>query len=763
MSATEAFAAAIVVRGARVNNLRGVDLDIPKRQLVVFTGVSGSGKSSLAFDTVAAESTRMLNETYPAFVQNLLPHLPRPDVDRLEHLSAAIVVNQSPMGANPRSTVGTATDTVSRLRTLFAQEGTPHVPGPRALSFNDSAGACPDCEGVGQQATLDVSKILDESRSLDDGAITFPNFTVGSLFWKVYAKSGAFDTNTPVADYTKAQREHLLTGTGPNVDTGTYPMAYEGVLTNIRRLYLSKSPESLRPKIRAALEEAATVEACRSCGGSRINAEARNCQIQGSSIAEVCAMQASDLAQWLQNLSVPNHLQRLVDATVSALLAMGQVGLGYLSLERPTGTLSGGEAQRIRTVLHLDSALTELTYVFDEPAAGLHPHDTARLIELLHRLRDKGNNVLVVEHHPDLICAADHVIDLGPKAGAHGGFIVFQGTPDDLLRADTLTATSLRKHQAVKTDVRTHRGAVHVAQAMRNNLQGVTLDLPLGCLVAVTGVAGAGKTSLLGSLPPTTGLAILDQRPIRGSRRSNPATYSGVLDDVRTEFATANNVKPNLFSPNSAGGCQDCNGLGLTYTPSGAGEDIAAMCATCQGRRFQDHVLTHTLRGLNIAEVFDLSISAATDFFADSPAAAALNRLCDVGLGYVPLGQPLTGLSGGERQRLRLAIEIGRKASIYVLDEPTNGLHLADVTTLIHLFDKLIDNGASIIVADHHRDLIARSDWVIDLGPDAGHAGGHIVFEGPPAELLTANTHTGRALCAHQNRPPTSKQGEPDA
>ena len=743
---SDAYARSIVVRGARVNNLRGVDVDIPKRKLVVFTGLSGSGKSSLAFDTIAAESQRMLNETYPAFVQNLMPHLPRPDADQLENLSAAIVVDQAPLGANPRSTVGTATDTVGRLRTLFAQHGAPTVTGPRALSFNDPQGACPDCEGTGQRATLELSRVLDETRSLNDGAITFPNFAVESLFWKVYARSGAFDNDLPVRRYAAVQREHLLTGTGPSVDTGSHPMAYEGVLTKIRRLYLSKDLDALPARVRAAVQDAATVEPCPACRGSRLNPAARACRIDGCSITDACAMQAGDLAEWLNRLALPRHLHALRAGTVSAMRNMDCVGLGYLTLERRTGTLSGGEAQRIRTVLHLDSALTELTYVFDEPAAGLHPHDTARVIELLHRLRDKGNNVLVVEHHPDVILAADHVVDLGPSAGASGGQVVFSGTPRALARADTLTARHLWRRQPIKTDVRTPSGHLHVEVATHNNLRGVTVDVPLGCLVTVTGVAGAGKTSLLACLPRTPDLAMLDQTPIRGSRRSSPATYSGVLDDIRAEFAAANDVKANLFSPNSAGGCSECSGLGVTFTATSLGDDVTTTCPACQGRRFHPDVLQHTLRGASIADVLDMPIETAAGFFANSRPGETLRRVVDVGLGYLTLGRPLTDLSGGERQRLRLAIEIGRDAAVYVLDEPTNGLHLADVDVLIALFDTLIDDGASVVIAEHHRDLIARSDWVIDLGPDAGHDGGHVVFQGTPEQLAQADTHTGRAL-----------------
>lgn len=740
------FAAAILVRGAKANNLRSVDVDIPKRKLVVFTGVSGSGKSSLAFDTVAAESQRMLTETFPSFVQNLMPHLPRPEVTSIEHLSAAIVVDQAPMGSNPRSTVGTATDTVGRLRTLFAQHGEPAVDGPRSLSFNDPRGACPDCEGTGEQASLDTTRILDETKSLNDGAITFPNFAVNSLFWKVYARSGTFDNDKPISEYSAKQREHLLSGSGPSVDTGTYPMAYEGILTKIRRLYLGKAIESLKPKVRAALEEAATIEPCTSCDGSRLNKAARNCRIERRNIADATNLQAVELTAWLTALDLPRQHHALRTAITRALQNMQHVGLGYLSLNRPTSTLSGGEAQRIRTVLHLDSALTELTYVFDEPAAGLHSHDTQRVIALLHQLRDKGNNVLVVEHHPDVINAADHIIDLGPRAGRHGGTIVFQGTPQQLADADTITAHYLNRRQELKTDVRTPTGHLELRAATRNNLQGIDVRIPLGCIVAITGVAGAGKTSLLQSLPTSERIALLDQTPIRGSRRSSTATYTGILETVRTEFAAANNVKANLFSSNSTGACPDCEGLGVTYTPSSLGADVTITCETCDGRRFRDDVLKYELNGKNIADVLAMPIDAATTFLATTKAKTPLTRLTDVGLGYITLGQPLTELSGGERQRLRLAVEMGRTASIYVLDEPTNGLHMADVETLVTLFNTLVDKGTSIIVAEHHLGVIANADWVIDLGPDAGTDGGRVVFEGTPTELAAATTHTGKAL-----------------
>ena len=740
----------IRVRGARTNNLSGVDVDIPKHQLVVISGVSGSGKSSLAFDTIAAESQRLMNQTYPAFVQNLMPHLPRPDVETLTGLSASIVVDQAPMGANPRSTVGTATDAWSLLRQLFAQHGTPVVAGPSALSFNDPAGACPACSGSGRQAGLDVDMVLDRGKSLNQGAITFPNFAVDSLFWKVYARSGHFDNDLPISRYTDADLEHLLRGSGPSVDTGTHPMAYEGILTKIQRLYLSKDPASLKPKIREALEQAATTGPCSTCHGTRLNPAARACSIHGTPITTCHAMPAAELAGWLDRLG-PDTSPALVAQLRSLLGNLGTVGLGYLALDRPTATLSGGEAQRIRTVLHLDSALSDLTYVFDEPAAGLHPHDTARVTTLLQALRDKGNTVLVVEHHPDIITAADHVIDMGPGAGHHGGTVVHQGDPASLLAADTPTGRLLGHRSPLNTHPRTPTGQLQVRHATRNNLDDLNLDIPLGTVTLVTGVAGAGKTSLLHCLPHRPDLALLDQRPIRGSRRSTPASYTGALDTIRDLFAKANHVKASLFSANSAGACPDCNGLGVTYLDTATSEPVAVTCTTCHGNRYTPDVLRHTYQGLTIAEVLALPIDHAAELFADTAAGPVLASLVHVGLGYLGLGQPLTTLSGGERQRLRLAIEITRTATIYVLDEPTTGLHLADVATLNTLFHRLADSGSSVIVADHHLDLIAAADHVIDLGPDAGPHGGQLQFQGPPADLAKTTTHTGRALAQHQH------------
>ncbi|MCG7421416.1 excinuclease ABC subunit UvrA [Micrococcus sp. ACRRV] len=742
----------IRVRGARTNNLRGIDLEIPKKKLTVVTGVSGSGKSSLAFDTIAAESQRLLSATYPAFVQNLMPHLPRPDVDILEGLSASIVVDQAPLGANPRSTVGTATDAWSLLRQLYAGHGTPPVPGPHALSFNSPAGMCPACEGTGRAATLEVDTIIDRARSLNEGAITFPNFAVDSLFWKVYARSGAFNNDTPVSEYTPDELEHLLHGTGPKVDTGSYPMAYEGVLTKITRLYLAKDPSSLKPRIREALEEAATTGPCPECDGTRLNPAARACTIGNTPITTCHAMPATELAEWLTHLDAPAAAP-LIAQLRSLLSNLDRVGLGYLTLDRPTSTLSGGEGQRIRTVLHLDSSLTDLTYVFDEPAAGLHAHDTTQVLALLHALRDKGNTVLVVEHHPDVIAAADHVIDLGPGAGVHGGTITFSGTPTELAHADTLTARALASGPALNTTPRTPTGTLTIQNATTHNLDHLTVEIPLGVLTCITGVAGAGKSSLLANLPPSEDLALIGQQPIPGSRRSTAATYTGAMDWFRTAFAKAAStpdhpVKPGLFSANSAGACPHCAGLGVTYLEAPNSAPVAVTCTTCDGNRYTPEVLTHTLDGLTIAQVLALPVAEAAHRYAGTPAATPLTALVNVGLGYLTLGQPLSTLSGGERQRLRLATRIQSPAAIYVLDEPTTGLHMDDVATLTTLLHQLVEDGATVIAADHHLHLIASADHVIDLGPEAGPLGGTLTYQGPSSALVDSETHTGRALAA---------------
>ncbi|MEU9673644.1 excinuclease ABC subunit UvrA [Streptomyces parvus] len=746
------FDRVIRVRGARENNLTGIDLDIPKRSLVVFTGVSGSGKSSLAFDTIAAESQRLINETYPAFLQSQMPTLPRPDVDSLENLNAAIVVDQERIGANSRSTVGTATDTWTMLRIVFARVGSPAVPSPSALSFNDPAGMCQECGGVGRASSIDIEGIFDRSLSLNEGAITFPNFAVGSVFWKIYTESGFFDNDLPLARFTEQDWEQLLTGTGEVVKTGGYNMAYEGVLDKIKRLYLSKDIDSLRPHVRRAVEAIGTTGPCPACAGTRLNEAARACRIDGVSIADCNALQITELSRWAATLPAKG-IAPLKAGLVSILDNLVEIGLGYLSLDRAAGTLSGGEAQRIKMVRHLDSSLTELTYVFDEPTAGLHAHDTRRMIGLLERLRDKGNTVLVVEHNPEVIAAADHVVDIGPGAGLNGGQVVYQGDVAGLKKSGTPTGSHLSVRRPLKTEVREPVGSLDIKSASLHNLRDVSVSIPLRVLTAITGVAGAGKSSLvLGSLPKEAEAAIVDQSPIKGSRRSNPATYTGMLDGIRDAFAAANKVKAGLFSANSEGACPVCKGLGVTYTDLGYMTAVPTTCEKCEGRRFTDEVLAYHLRGRSIADVLAMSIDTAADFFTEKSVTPVLAALKDVGLGYISLGQPLTTLSGGERQRLRLAIEMRGNARTYILDEPSTGLHLADVDNLIRLLDGLVDGGASVIVIEHNLDIVAHADWVVDLGPGAGDEGGRVVYEGPPGLMPeTGESMTGRFLHASRS------------
>ncbi|MCX2968043.1 MULTISPECIES: excinuclease ABC subunit UvrA [Streptomyces] len=735
------------VRGARVNNLRDVDLDLPKRRLTVFTGVSGSGKSSLVFGTIAAESQRLINETYTAFLQSFMGSPSRPDVDGLHNLSAAIVVDQERMGANARSTVGTATDAFTMLRIVYSRLGTPHVGSSGAFSFNQAEGMCPECEGLGQRSTVDVDQLVDRELSLDKGAITAPGFSVDSWYWQVIAHSGLFDPALPLKDYTPEQWEDFLHKPATKLKVGTHNVTYEGLLPKIQRVYLAKDREAMQPHIRAFVDRAVVFADCPACGGARLNAAALASRIDGVNIAECAAMQIDDLAAFLRRVdgaSVGPLLHNLLDL----LDGLVEIGLGYLSLDRPTSTLSGGESQRVKMVRHLGSSLTDVTYVFDEPTTGLHPHDIARMNDLLLRLRDKGNTVLVVEHKPEVIAIADHVVDLGPGAGTEGGEIRYTGDVAGLAASDTLTGRHLGHRARLKESVRTPRGRLPITGASLHNLRDVSVDLPLGVLTVVTGVAGSGKSSLVhGSLPGREGVVVADQSPIRGSRRSNPATYTGLLGPIRTAFAKANGVKAALFSANSAGACPKCNGLGVIYTDLAMMAGVASVCEQCEGRRFTPEVLTYTLRGKNISEVLGMSVAEAHAFFPTGQAHTVLSRLTDVGLGYLRLGQPLTTLSGGERQRLKLAIHMAEKAATYILDEPTTGLHLADVDQLLALLDRLVDAGNTVVVIEHHQAVMAHADWIVDLGPGAGHDGGRVVFTGTPADLVAnADTLTARHL-----------------
>ncbi|MCQ6554253.1 excinuclease ABC subunit UvrA [Streptomyces sp. C10-9-1] len=771
----------IRVHGARENNLKDVSIEIPKRRLTVFTGVSGSGKSSLVFDTIAAESQRLINETYSAFVQGFMPTLSRPEVDVLEGLTTAIAVDQSRMGGDPRSTVGTATDANAMLRILFSRLGRPHVGPPSAYAFNvpsvrasgaitvergdkkavkatfnRTGGMCPRCEGRGTVSDIDLTQLYDDSKSLAEGAFTIPGWKSDS-FWtvRVYAESGFLDPDKPIRDFTEQEMRDLLHREPTKVKVEGVNLTYEGLIPKIQKSFLSKDKEAMQPHVRAFVERAVTFTPCPECGGTRLSEGARSSKIGDVSIAEACAMQISDLAEWVRGLDEPS-VAPLLAALQGTLDSFGEIGLGYLSLDRPAGTLSGGEAQRVKMIRHLGSSLTDVTYVFDEPTAGLHPHDVQRMNKLLLRLRDKGNTVLVVEHKPEVIAIADHVVDLGPGAGTGGGAVCFEGTVEGLRASDTPTGRHLDDRAAVKKDVRTPTGALEIRGATTHNLRGVDVDVPLGVLAVVTGVAGSGKSSLVhGSIPAEAGVVSVDQSPIRGSRRSNPATYTGLLEPVRKAFAKANGVKPALFSANSEGACPGCNGAGVVYTDLAMMAGVASTCEECEGRRYQAAVLEYRLGGRDISEVLAMPVSEAAAFFADgearTPAAQrVLARLADVGLGYLTLGQPLTTLSGGERQRLKLATHMADKGGVYLLDEPTTGLHLADVEQLLGLLDRLVDAGKSVIVVEHHQAVMAHADWIIDLGPGAGHDGGRIVFEGTPADLVAArSTVTGEHLAAY--------------
>ena len=772
----------IHVSGARENNLKNVSVDIPKRRLTAFTGVSGSGKSSLVFGTIAAESQRLINETYSAFLQGFMPSQSRPDVDVLEGLTTAITVDQERMGANPRSTVGTATDVNAMLRILFSRLGSPRIGSPNAFSFNIASvsgagavtiekggrqtkerrsfeilgGMCAKCEGRGSVSDFELSEIYDETKSLNEGALKVPGYSMDGWWGRMF--SDLFDMDKPIGNYSKKDLDNLLYKEPTKIKVEGVNLTFEGLIPRIQKSMLSKDREAMQPHIRAFVDRAIVFHTCPECEGTRLNATARSSKIGEHSIADICAMQISDVAEWVRTIDDPG-LAPLVAKLADTLDSFVQIGLGYLSLERPTGTLSGGESQRTKMIRHLGSPITDATYVFDEPSIGLHPHDIQRMNQLLLKLRDKGNTVLVVEHKPEMISIADHVVDLGPRAGVNGGEICFEGTVEGLRASRTLTGRHLDDRAKLKESVRAKQGAIEVRGADRHNLQDVDVDLPLGMLCVITGVAGSGKSSLIhGYVSKREGVVAIDQGAIKGSRRSNPATYTGLLDPVRTAFAKANGVKPALFSANSEGACPECKGAGLIFTDLGMMATMESVCEVCEGKRFDSAVLGYMLGGKNIAEVLDLSMAEAREFFAGTEHAESkvpkatkiLERLVDVGLGYLTLGQPLSTLSGGERQRLKLAIHMSEDADVYVLDEPTTGLHLADVEQLLGLLDRLVDAGKSVIVIEHHQAVMAHADWIVDIGPGAGQQGGKVVFEGTPTELVTAkSTLTGQHLAEY--------------
>lgn len=771
----------IRVHGARVNNLKDVSVEIPKRRLTVFTGVSGSGKSSLVFDTIAAESQRLINETYSAFVQGFMPTLARPEVDVLDGLTTVITVDQQRMGSDPRSTVGTATDANAMLRILFSRLGKPHIGSPKAFSFNVASisgagavtverggqtvkerrsfsitgGMCPRCEGRGSVNDIDLTALYDDTKSLNEGALTIPGYTMEGWYGRIFTGCGFFDPDKPIRKYTKRELRDLLHKEPTKIKVDGINLTYEGIIPKIQKSMLSKDVDALQPHIRAFVKRAVTFTVCPDCEGTRLSEGARSSKIKKISIADACAMQISDLAKWVRDLDEPS-VAPLLATLRQTLDSFVEIGLGYLSLDRPSGTLSGGEAQRVKMIRHLGSSLTDVTYVFDEPTVGLHPHDIQQMNRLLLRLRDKGNTVLVVEHKPETIAIADHVVDLGPAAGQGGGTICYEGTVEGLKAGGTITGRHFGDRASLKETVREPSGNLEIRGAETHNLRGVDVDVPLGILVVVTGVAGSGKSSLVhGSIPASEGVVSVDQGAIRGSRRSNPATYTGLLDPIRKAFAKANGVKPALFSANSEGACPGCNGAGVVYTDLAMMAGVSTTCEECEGKRFHASVLEHHLGGRDISEVLAMPVTEAVEFFADgearTPAAhRILERLADVGLGYLSLGQPLTTLSGGERQRLKLATHMSDKGGVYVLDEPTAGLHLADVEQLLGLLDRLVDSGKSVIVVEHHQAVMAHADWIIDLGPGAGHDGGRIVFEGTPAALVEGRaTLTGEHLAAY--------------
>lgn len=737
----------ITIKNARVNNLRNVSLQIPKRQITIFTGVSGSGKSSIVFDTISAEAQRQLNETFTMFIRSFLPKFEEPDADAIENLSTAIVIDQKRLGGNSRSTMGTITDIFSLLRLLFSRTGKPHAGYSFAFSFNDPSGMCPECEGIGKKVTVDIDKLFDKSRSLNEGGILFPVFAAGTWYHKSFTYSGLFDNDKKLGDYPEEEWNHLLYGKANTQITypGDINSTYEGVVEKIIRLYVKKD---ISDRTRKVVQPFLTMSTCPLCNGARLNQAALNSRIGGYNIAECAAMEVEELIKVIAEID--DGVEGMMKAAITLRLQhLIDIGLGYLSLDRETSTLSGGESQRIKMVRHLSSSLTDLMYVFDEPSIGLHPRDVHRLNELLQKLRDKGNTVLVVEHDRDVIAIADHIVDVGPHAGTKGGEIVYEGSLDGLLASSTLTGRFMKTEMPVKTNFRTPAGYLTIKDAKLHNLQGVTVNIPKGVLTVVTGVAGSGKSTLINRvfLQQFPESISIDQSAVHTTSRSNPATYMGFMDEIRKLFAKANNVNVALFSFNSAGACPGCEGAGVVYTDLAFLEPVRTTCELCGGKRFKSEILNYYYKGKNIAEVLDMTMWEAARFFSDKKIQPILRALNDVGLDYLTLGQPLSTLSGGECQRIKLAGELHKKGSVYVMDEPTTGLHMSDLQHLLDIMNRLVDSGNTVIVIEHNRDIIRNADWIIDLGPEGGHKGGRIVFEGTPAEIVNApESLTGQYL-----------------
>src|SRR5687768_8492513 len=733
----------IELHGARENNLKNVSLRIPKRKITIFTGVSGSGKSSIVFDTIATESQRLLNENFSMFVRNFLPKYSQPDADAIENLSMSIVVDQKRMGGGSHSTVGTITDINTILRMMFSRIGQPHVGPTNVFGFNDPQGMCPNCNGLGRKLDVDLDKFLDKSKSLNEGAILFPEYAVNSWGWSLLINTGLFDPNKKLSKYTEKEMEALLYSeplkVKTNVGAKDFNMTFEGVVNRFTNKYIKRDVKTMSERTQKSVAPYMSMGPCSVCKGARLSQAVLKCKINGCNIAELANMEISELIEFVKTIKDP-IAKPIVNTLVERLQHLVDIGLEYLNLNRETDTLSGGESQRVKIVKHLSSSLMDVMYVFDEPSVGLHPRDVHRMNELLQKLRDKGNTVIVVEHDPDVIKAADHIVDVGPHAGNRGGTIVFEGSYKDLLRADTLTGIHMKESIPLKDEFRTPKGKLSVKNARVNNLQNISVDIPTGVLTVVTGVAGSGKSSLINQvfLQQHPDAIVIDQSAVGVSSRSNPATYTGIMDDVRKAFAAANKVNASLFSFNSKGACENCQGLGVIYTDLAFLSEVKTPCEVCGGKRFKDEVLAYKLNGKSISDVLAMNVQQALEYFEIKAVLSKLQAMSDVGLDYLSLGQPLSTLSGGECQRIKLASELHKKGSVYIMDEPTTGLHMSDIGHLMEVINRLVDTGNTVVVIEHNLHVIKNADWIIDMGPEGGSKGGRVMFEGTPKEILSA-------------------------